>query len=119
MSTHVADAHDGTADHQHDDPHRDGHDDHGLTDFGYVKVAIGLAIVTAIEVALSYMKDDLGKLFLPLLLALMAFKFFMVVLYFMHLKFDNRWFMLLFYMGLFLAIGVYLAALCTFKFFGS
>lgn len=99
-----------------------GHDDHaehGLSDLGYVKIALFLAIVTAIEVALSYMVDDLGALFLPLLLGLMALKFMMVVLYFMHLKFDNRIFGLLFYLGLGLAVSVYVAALFTFKFFSS
>ena len=53
----------------------------------------------------------------PLLLIMMAIKFFAVVFYFMHLKFDNRLFGLLFYTGLFLAIGVYCAALLTFHFF--
>ena len=93
------------------------HDDGHWTDLQFVYLAIGLAIVTAIEVALSYMVDDLGALFLPLLLLLMFVKFFSVVLYFMHLKFDNRWFSILFYMGLFLAVGVYIAALLTFEFF--
>lgn len=94
----------------------DDHVDH-WTDLQFVYLAIALAIVTAIEVALSYMVDDLGPVFLPLLLFLMLIKFFSVVFYFMHLKFDNRWFSILFYMGLFLAVGVYVAALMTFKFF--
>jgi cytochrome c oxidase subunit 4 len=105
----------------HDDTHddHDSHDDHdhGLTDLGYVKVAIALAIITAIEVALSYMVDDLGALFLPLLLMLMVIKFFSVVLYFMHLKFDNRLFGIMFYLGLGLAIGVYGVTLFAFRFF--
>ena len=37
----------------------------------------------------------------------------------MHLKFDNRLFSFLFYMGLVLAVGVYAVALATFHFFGS
>jgi cytochrome c oxidase subunit 4 len=65
------------------------------------------------------MVDDLGALFLPLLLLLMLIKFFSVVLYFMHLKFDNRLFSLLFYMGLGLAVGVYIVALITFEFFNA
>jgi cytochrome c oxidase subunit 4 len=103
------------------------HDDHAehtahdgkehWTDMQYVQLALALAVVTAIEVALSYMKDDLGPVFLPALLILMAVKFFAVVMYFMHLKFDNRLFSLLFYMGLGLAVGVYTVALFTFKFF--
>ena len=49
----------------------------------------------------------------------MVVKFFIVVSYFMHLKFDNRIFSFLFYLGLFLAVFVYIAALATFHFFGS
>jgi cytochrome c oxidase subunit 4 len=100
------------------DLHHDEHE-HAMTDFGYVKIALFLAVVTGVEVALSYMVDDLGVLFLPLLISLMLLKFFMVILYFMHLKFDNRLFSIMFYMGLFLAVGVYLAALFTFEVFSS
>jgi cytochrome c oxidase subunit IV len=95
----------------------DDHDTEHWSDFKYVQLFVFLVIVTAIEVALSYMVDDIGALFLPLLLILMAIKFFAVVLFFMHLKFDNRLFGLMFYMGLGLAIGVYLVALFTFRFF--
>ena len=95
-----------------------GHDDqHHWTDMQYIQLALALAVITALEVALSYTKDDFGSFFLPLLLIMMAVKFFAVVFYFMHLKFDNRLFGLLFYTGLFLAIGVYCAALLTFHFF--
>ncbi len=58
-------------------------------------------------------------MFLPALLILMMIKFFAVVMYFMHLRFDNRLFSLMFYMGLGLAFGVYMIALFTFKFFSS
>ena len=51
--------------------------------------------------ALYYL--DLGKLFLPTLLVLMAIKFVTVVSLFMHLRFDNKIFSWLFYSGLFLA----------------
>jgi cytochrome c oxidase subunit 4 len=96
--------------------HADDHDDH-WSDLKYVQLAIALAIVTAIEVALSYMVDDLGKAFLPLLLILMLVKFFAVVLFFMHLHFDSKLFSLMFYMGIGFAITVYVGALMTFKFF--
>jgi cytochrome c oxidase subunit 4 len=94
------------------------HEEH-WTDWQYVKLFVFLVVVTAVEVALSYMIDDLGALFLPLLLILMAVKFFAVVLFFMHLKFDNRLFGIMFYMGLILAVGVYIVALFTFRFFDS
>ena len=99
--------------------HDDTHQEHGLSDLGYVKIAIALAIVTAIEVALSYTQDQLGALFLPLLLILMGVKFFSVVLYFMHLKFDNRLFSLMFYIGMVLAVGCYCVALASMHFFSA
>ena len=99
----------------------DEHGEHGehFKDSQYVVVALILAVVTAIEVAFSYMVDDLGPFFLPGLLILMVLKFYTVVAYFMHLKFDNRLFSIMFYMGLFLALGVYIAAMLTFQFFNS
>ena len=57
-----------------------------------------LAVITAMEVTISYV--HIGPLFLPVLLILMAVKFVTVVSYFMHLKFDNRIFSFMFYMGL-------------------
>ena len=96
----------------------DEHAEH-WTDLRFVYLAIALAAITGIEVALSYMGDDLGPVFLPALLILMLVKFFSVVMYFMHLKFDNRLFSLLFYLGLGLAVGVYMIVLFTFEFFGS
>ena len=109
-----------THDEHHDGGHHDA-DDHGghWTDLQYVKLAIALAIVTAIEVALSYMVDDLGKAFLPLLLILMLVKFFAVVLFFMHLRFDSKVLTRVFYAGLLLAVAVYVIALMTFRIFGN
>jgi len=101
----------------HDAPD-DAHEEHWSV-LKYVQLFVLLVVVTAVEVALSYMVDDLGALFLPLLLVLMAIKFFAVVLFFMHLKFDNRLFGLMFYLGLGLAVSVYLVALFTFRFFDS
>ncbi len=106
------------AEHTHDAEHGDhgAHDDH-WSDLSYVKLALALAVVTAVEVALSYMVDDLGKAFLPLLLILMFVKFFAVVMFFMHLKFDNKLFSLMFYLGLGLAFSVFVGTLMTFEFF--
>ena len=102
------------AEHDHADEHG-----HGLTDGGYVKIALFLALVTAAEVAMSYTIDFWGPFFLPVLLAMMLVKFFVVILFFMHLRFDNRLFSVLFYMGMVLAIGVYLAMLFSFRFFDA
>ena len=105
---------DTATEHGHDADAHDEHDGH-WTDLQFVYLAIGLAIITALEVALSYV--DVGPIFIPALLILMAIKFFCVVLFFMHLRFDNRWFSLLFYMGMVLAVGVYIVTMFTFQFF--
>lgn len=110
----------------HDDPEAPAssavtdaaHDEHEhLSDNRYIVIALILAVITAAEVAASYI--DLGPVFIPLLLFMMAIKFFVVASYFMHLKFDNKIFQRLFYTGLFLALAVYVAALLTFRFFDS
>ncbi len=102
----------------HATEHDEANHDH-WSDLSYVRLALALALITAIEVAISYKVDELGAVFLPLLLGLMLVKFFSVVLFFMHLKFDNRLFSLMFYLGLGLAVAVYAAMLFTFRFFGS
>ena len=91
------------------------HAEHGMSTRGYINIALILAAITALEVSTYYV--DFGPLFLPALLVMMVVKFFMVVSYFMHLKFDNKLFSWMFYAGLFLAVGVYVAALGTFHFF--
>src|SRR3954451_1353968 len=101
-----------------DDPHtaaaHDEHAEHKSNRY-YITVAVALAIVTAIEVGLYY--ANIGKLFMPTLLVLMAVKFLTVVSLFMHLKFDHKIFSWLFYSGLILALTVYIIALMTFRFF--
>jgi len=89
--------------------------EHGMSTRGYINIALILAAITALEVSTYYV--DFGPLFLPSLLVMMVVKFVIVVSYFMHLKFDNKIFTWLFYSGLFLAVGVYVAALSTFHFF--
>ncbi len=94
----------------------DAHLDH-KPDSYYVKVALALAVITALEVSLSYL--DVGALFLPAMLILMGIKFVTVVSIFMHLKFDSRIFTWCFYSGLILALLVYAATLATFHFFDT
>lgn len=101
-----------------------GHDDthsHGLSDWGYAKIAILLAVVTGAEVTWSYIHwgmHGFGRVAeVGGLLAMMAFKFFFVAANFMHLRFDDRLLTRIFYAGLFLAVIVYLIALTTFHVF--
>ncbi len=80
--------------------------------FEYAQIGIVLAIITAAEVALYYV--DLGRdALVGLLMALSALKFALVVLWFMHLKFDNRLFSTLFVAGIVLAIAIFTVALST------
>ncbi len=97
------------ADHTHDDEHAHEHP----SEWVYVKVALFLAILTGIEVALSYNEVGGEKGTIGLLLGLAAVKFFTVVMYFMHLKFDHPYFRRLFAIGLVLAVFCYIAYLST------
>jgi cytochrome c oxidase subunit 4 len=104
-------------DHSHDAAaaaveHDDAHENH---DKQYVVIAAVLAVLTAMEISLEYV--DVGSLKIPLLIFLMVVKFILVVLYFMHLKWDAKILGRLFYSGLFLAIAVYIGALASFEFF--
>jgi len=79
----------------------------------YVLVAIALAMATAIEVAWYYASVP-HPLFVALLLFLSFVKFSLVVLWFMHLRFDSLIFRRLFATGLALALSVYLIVLVIF-----
>jgi cytochrome c oxidase subunit 4 len=79
----------------------------------YVIVAVWLAIATAIEVALYYLEMPDG-LMIGLLLFFAILKFTLVVLYFMHLKFDAIIFRRLMMTGIILALSVYIIVLLTF-----
>ena len=81
----------------------------------YVKVAIVLAIATAIEIGLYYITSLPDAAVTFLLLSLMVFKFALVALWFMHLRFDNRLFRRLFVTGLVLAMTVFAIVLTTFQ----
>jgi cytochrome c oxidase subunit 4 len=55
----------------------------------YVKVALVLTLVTALEVGVIYIRL-LTPIIVPLLLAMSAAKFALVVMFFMHLRYDPR-----------------------------
>jgi cytochrome c oxidase subunit IV len=79
----------------------------------YVRVAFILAAITIIEVAIWYI--EAARTFLvPALLILSLTKFLMVVGFFMHLKYDHRLFRFMFFSGLVITLGVYLAMLAMF-----
>jgi cytochrome c oxidase subunit 4 len=74
----------------------------------YIKVAIILSVVTALEFAVIYIRQ-LTPVLIPLLLTLSLGKFALVVMFFMHLRYDARPLTFLFVASLILAIGVALA----------
>lgn len=90
---------------------------HVPRDSVYVRVFLFLAIVTGLEVSVTYI-DSLKRAHVevPLLLVLMAIKFFTVTYYFMHLKFDPPMCRRVFNFGLTVAVSVYLIALAMFHF---
>ena len=78
-----------------------------------------LAIITAVEVAIYYIKDLPDDALAGMLGILSIVKFALVVMYFMHLKFDRPIFRFFFITGLILAVGVYIAVLSAFHVFSG
>ena len=91
-------------------PHEAAHP----TPFTYLKVAAALGALTAIEVGVFYV-DVLEPVFLPIFLILSVVKFALVVMFYMHLKFDSRLFSWVFVGGLLLAIVVGVALMSLFQ----
>ena len=82
----------------------------------YLRIAMILALITAFEVAIYYM--DLPHTYLiPALFFFSVIKFALVVLWFMHLKFDSRTYARFFVMGLAGAITLFLVVLMIFGVF--
>ena len=96
-----------TEEHEHDHP----------SDWAYIKIALILGLITAVEV-FTYFDSVLswGDALIPSLLIMMVVKFYLVATWFMHLKFDNPIFSKMFVGGLVLATGVYVGALAAFEF---
>ncbi|MDO8532520.1 MAG: cytochrome C oxidase subunit IV family protein [Dehalococcoidia bacterium] len=97
-------AHTDTSEHKHPGPGK------------YILVGAALVMLTVTEVAVYYIASLRGVL-VPLLLALSATKFSLVVLFYMHLKFDSRLFSGLFFGGLALACVLMLSLLLLFRVF--
>jgi cytochrome c oxidase subunit IV len=98
--SHAASPRDAEAAHSHPSPVK------------YIQIAAILAAVTVAEVAVYYL-SSLKSLLVPLLLGMSAVKFFLVAMWFMHLRFDSRLFRRLFVLGIVLALLVYGVAFAT------
>jgi cytochrome c oxidase subunit IV len=74
----------------------------------YIKVALVLTGVTILEVGSTYIRQ-LTPIIVPLLIVMSAAKFALVILFFMHLRYDSRVLTLLFCGPLLLATGIAIA----------
>ena len=79
------------------------------------RIGMLLGVLTALEVATYYV--DVGALLVPTLFGLAIVKFAIVVMWFMHLKFDSPTYARFFLMGLAGAATLYLIVLITFRVF--
>ena len=112
-----------TATSEHSEPEADEADEHHEeghahpSDWAYVKIAVVLALITALEV-FTYFETvlDWGVALVPSLIFMMIVKFYLVATWFMHLRFDSKLFGRMFTAGLVLAVGVYLVTLTVFEF---
>lgn len=86
------------------DPHPTEHASIGT----YLKVAAILCVVTALEFAVIYIRQ-LTPILTPLLITMSVGKFALVVMYFMHLRYDSRSLTFLFVAPLLLATGLAIA----------
>jgi cytochrome c oxidase subunit 4 len=82
----------------------------------YVRIGVVLAVLTALEVAASYAGVS-GSILIPTLFVLALIKFALVVLWFMHLKFDDRRYARFFVLGLSGAATLYLVVLISLRVF--
>lgn len=82
----------------------------------YLRVAAILVIITLIEVGIFYV-PAFQSFLVPVLLVLSAVKFALVVMFYMHLKFDNKFFAFLF--GGPLLLGLFVVVSLLFIFYGS
>ena len=81
----------------------------------YITIALVLTAITAIEVLVYYL-PAMRPVLPPILIALSALKFALVVMFYMHLKFDHPIFTGMFVFGLATAIFTFVGFLALFGF---
>ena len=96
----------GNVTHQHPHP----------TAATYLRVALVLAIITVTEVGVFYV-PAFKPMLAPILITFSAVKFVLVVMFYMHLKMDSRFFTFLFGGPLLLASGMMIGLLFLFGVF--
>jgi hypothetical protein len=84
------------------------------TPFKYVMIAVVLVIVTAFEIAVSYLDGDIpDSLIIALLMIMMVVKFAAVASWYMHLRTDKPIFQRFFILGVTAPIVLYGAVLAS------
>lgn len=82
----------------------------------YILIGVILTIITALEVAIFYIPAIAESSWLaPVLITMSAAKFAIVVMYYMHLKFDHRLFSISFFAPMVLAVTVIASIIILFK----
>lgn len=94
--------------------HGDAHAEHHPGALEYLQIGLILAVITAVEVGLYYI-DMSHNLLVALLFMLSVIKFSLVVLWFMHLKFDSMLFRVAFLTGLVTAFGAFAVVLAVLR----
>ena len=95
--------------------HAETHDGHPSPK-EYVRIGVILGVLTALEIGASYAGVSTGIL-IPTLFILAVVKFALVVMWFMHLRFDDRRYARFFVMGLSGASVLYLVVLISLRVF--
>jgi cytochrome c oxidase subunit IV len=92
-------------------PHAEEHAHPGPA--AYIKIAFILTAITAVEVGVYYV-EALRPLIGPILIVLSVVKFCIVVMYYMHLKFDHPLFRSMFLFGMATAVFTIIAFIALF-----
>ena len=101
---------------QNTDMNNENHNEHSShpTDNTYIKIAVILGVITALEVAIFYVGWIPDLVFFTILICMSVVKFAIVAMYYMHLKFDESIFLWLFGGGILLASCVIIALMVLF-----
>ncbi len=80
----------------------------------YIRVAVVLGLLTAIEIGAVYVPGIPSHALVALLLVFSVLKFGLVVSFFMHLRYDNKLLTVLFVGPLIIAMAIILAIMALF-----
>jgi cytochrome c oxidase subunit 4 len=88
---------------------------HHPTPRQYVLIAVVLVVITAVEIATSYIDTGHSNLIIVALFVMAAIKFFLVAAWYMHMKVDQPFFRRIFVVGMIGAGIVYGIVLLVFS----